>query len=84
MTLYTRLQADDQLMVAGPLSEVAKVDFGAPLHCLVIAGAMHEVEAAMMEEYGIDRLRQQGLIKESVAPEDSSAAEPALDDDTFL
>lgn len=25
-------------MVAGPMQEVAQVDFGAPLHCLVIAG----------------------------------------------
>lgn len=71
-------------MVAGPMSEVVKVDFGAPLHCLVIAGSMHEVEAAMMGEYGIERLKQQGLIKEYVAPEDSSAAGPVLDDDTFL
>lgn len=36
-----RLQADDQLMVAGPMGEVKDVDFGAPLHCLVIAGEGH-------------------------------------------
>jgi hypothetical protein len=45
---------------------------------------MHEVEAAMMAEYGIDRLRKQGLIQEYVAPGHASAAEAVLDDDTFL
>ena len=40
----SRLQADDQQLVAGPMRKLLDVDFGAPLHCLVIAGDVHVVE----------------------------------------
>lgn len=32
--------ADDQLIVAGTMEELRDVDFGPPLHCLIIAGAL--------------------------------------------
>ncbi len=54
-------QADDQLMVAGPMCEVAEVDFGAPLHCLVIAGSTHEIEAQALQLYTVAALRASGV-----------------------
>ncbi|GFH07123.1 TP_methylase domain-containing protein [Haematococcus lacustris] len=74
-----RLQADDQLMVAGPMSSVAQVDFGAPLHCLVIAGTMHELEQAMMAEHGFDRLRAAGRLQ--LLPPNGAGAAGTADDD---
>jgi diphthine synthase len=49
-----RLGAPDQQIVAAPLAELAKVDFGAPLHCLVIAGAVHVVEEEMLACYRVN------------------------------
>jgi len=34
----SRLGAPDQQIVAGSMQQLLDVDFGAPLHCLVIAG----------------------------------------------
>ena len=34
----------DEQIVSGTLEEVKKVDFGAPLHCLIIPGTMHFIE----------------------------------------
>eukprot|EP00884_Botryococcus_braunii_P009531 jgi/Botrbrau1/1857/Bobra.146_1s0046.2 len=46
-----RLGADNQAIVAGPLSEVAEVDLGPPLHCLVIPGDLHEVEKEFLSQF---------------------------------
>ncbi|GLI62818.1 hypothetical protein VaNZ11_005568 [Volvox africanus] len=48
-----RLQADDQLIVAGTLKQLLEVDFGAPLHCLVLAGDLHVTEREMLDFYMI-------------------------------
>ena len=42
-------QADDQLIVAAPLAELKGIDFGAPLHSLVIAGNVHVMEEEMID-----------------------------------
>lgn len=47
----SRLQADDQQLVAGPMAELLVEDFGAPLHCLVIAGQVHVCEEEMVACY---------------------------------
>jgi diphthine synthase len=39
-----RVGAADQQIVVAPLEELAKVDFGGPLHSLAIAGDIHECE----------------------------------------
>ncbi|PKK85161.1 MAG: diphthine synthase [Thermoplasmata archaeon HGW-Thermoplasmata-1] len=39
-----RAGSGSPMIVAGPLSEIAKTDFGPPLHCLVIPGKMHFME----------------------------------------
>jgi diphthine synthase len=39
-----RLGSEGQTIVAGTMEEVADVDFGPPLHSLVIAGETHVIE----------------------------------------
>jgi hypothetical protein len=73
-------------MVAGSLGEVQEVDFGAPLHCLVIAGHMHELEEKMLEVHGLAALRARGLIKQRPPPTQlpEDATPDGLADDELL
>lgn len=48
-----RIGAEDQQMVAGYLKDLRDVDFGQPLHSLLLAGHMHEVELQMLKCYGV-------------------------------
>lgn len=44
-----RLGCDDQFLVSGKASDLLKVDFGKPPHCLIVPGKLHFVEEEMME-----------------------------------
>ncbi|KAJ3704026.1 hypothetical protein LUZ61_007731 [Rhynchospora tenuis] len=46
-----RLGSDSQKIVAGPMKDLRDVDFGDPLHCLVIAGETHDMEGQMLDFY---------------------------------
>ncbi|RVX03281.1 putative diphthine methyl ester synthase [Vitis vinifera] len=48
---FARLGSEDQMIVAGSMRQLFKVDFGAPLHCLVIVGKTHPVEEEMLDFY---------------------------------
>ncbi|PRQ19804.1 putative diphthine synthase [Rosa chinensis] len=48
---FARLGSEDQKMVAGITRQLESVDFGAPLHCLVIVGKTHPVEEEMLDFY---------------------------------
>ena len=49
-----RIGADDQMILSGTLDELRKVDFGKPLHSVIICGPeMHELETAMFEFYNV-------------------------------
>ncbi|RVW42541.1 putative diphthine methyl ester synthase [Vitis vinifera] len=48
---FARLGSEDQMIVAGSMRQLLKVDFGAPLHCLVIVGKTHPVEEEMLDFY---------------------------------
>lgn len=48
-----RLGLESQKIVAGPLKEVLKVEFGAPLHSLIIPGSLHVVEEEALETWSI-------------------------------
>ncbi|KAK3147225.1 hypothetical protein QOZ80_3BG0279690 [Eleusine coracana subsp. coracana] len=48
-----RLGSDDQKIVAGPMERLLDVDFGPPLHCLIIVGKTHPLEEEMIEFYMI-------------------------------
>ncbi|XP_077231407.1 putative diphthine methyl ester synthase [Tasmannia lanceolata] len=50
---FARLGSGDQRVVACSMRELMDVDFGAPLHCLVIVGKTHPVEEEMLEFYTI-------------------------------
>ncbi|GAB4852510.1 hypothetical protein Ancab_016724 [Ancistrocladus abbreviatus] len=45
---FARLGSEDQMIVAGSMRQLLAVDFGAPLHCLVIVGETHPVEEEML------------------------------------
>jgi diphthine methyl ester synthase len=44
-----RLGSDDQLIVTAPLEKLGGVDFGAPLHSMVICGDLHPIEVEALE-----------------------------------
>lgn len=46
-----RLGSDSQKIVAGPMRNLRGVDFGDPLHCLVIVGKTHDMEKQMLDFY---------------------------------
>jgi diphthine methyl ester synthase len=48
-----RIGREDQLVVAGSMGELATLDFGGPLHSLVIVGETHELESEMLAEFSI-------------------------------
>lgn len=46
-----RVGSEDQTIVAGPMSSLMDVDFGGPLHSLIIAGTLHSVEEEILNLY---------------------------------
>lgn len=48
-----RLGSEDQMVVAGSMKQLLMVDFGPPLHCLVIVGKTHPVEEEMLDFYTV-------------------------------
>ncbi|KAL7161255.1 hypothetical protein ACSBR2_041827 [Camellia fascicularis] len=48
---FARLGSENQMVVAGSMKQLLSVDFGAPLHCLVIVGETHPVEEEMLGFY---------------------------------
>ena len=46
-----RLGSEYQTIVAGSMGSLANVDFGPPLHSLIIAGTLHVVEEEMLDLY---------------------------------
>ena len=46
-----RVGQSTQLVVSGTMSELVNVDFGSPLHSVVIAGDMHPLEEEMYNYY---------------------------------
>lgn len=47
-----RVGQPSQEIVYGPLSELAEADLGEPLHSLVVAGDLHDMEAEMLRHLG--------------------------------
>ncbi len=50
-----RVGQKDQRLVSGSLRELLSVDFGPPLHSLVIVGEMHDLEREMFEFFHVNR-----------------------------
>ncbi|XP_038885490.1 probable diphthine methyl ester synthase [Benincasa hispida] len=57
---FARLGSEDQMIVAGTMKQLRSIDFGPPLHCLVIVGKTHPVEEEMLDFYksGNENLEQ--------------------------
>jgi len=49
-----RLGQPDQCVIAGTLEELTKMDFGEPLHSLIICGKTHDVEMEMLQKFLIE------------------------------
>ncbi|XP_057782114.1 probable diphthine methyl ester synthase [Salvia miltiorrhiza] len=49
-----RVGCEDQMIVAGSMKQLLTIDFGPPLHCLVIVGDTHPVEQEMLHFYQIN------------------------------
>lgn len=54
-----RVGADSQQIVAGTMQQLLDVDFGAPLHSLVIAGTTHPIEDEILERFKLAPAEQQ-------------------------
>ena len=48
-----RVGSEQQTIVAGAMSELLDVDFGPPLHSLIIAGQLHHVEEDMLQHFRV-------------------------------
>lgn len=48
-----RIGAPSQQIVAGTMQELLDVDFGEPLHSLIIAGNMHVIESEFIEQFKV-------------------------------
>lgn len=44
LVALARVGSDDERIVAGPAQQLAALDLGAPLHCLIVPGALHFAE----------------------------------------
>ena len=53
-----RVGAPSQQIVAGTMQELLDVDFGEPLHSLVIAGNMHVIETEFLQQFRVTSTRQ--------------------------
>ncbi|KAL8139446.1 hypothetical protein V2J09_005467 [Rumex salicifolius] len=50
---FARIGSEDQIIYAGSMKQLLTVDFGKPLHCLVIVGETHPVEEEMLAFFNI-------------------------------
>ncbi|KAF5455788.1 hypothetical protein F2P56_025328 [Juglans regia] len=48
---FARVGSEDQMIVAGTMRQLQTINFGTPLHCLVIVGQTHPVEEEMLDFY---------------------------------
>ncbi|KAL6504448.1 hypothetical protein OROGR_026371 [Orobanche gracilis] len=49
-----RIGCEEQVIVAGSMKQLLDIDFGSPLHCLVIVGDTHPLEEEMIDFYKTD------------------------------
>lgn len=64
---------DDQVIVSGTMEELRTVDFGPPLHSLVVAGEMHDMENTMYDYYHVSKVQPAQLAAAGAAAGDSGS-----------
>ncbi|KAL5557902.1 hypothetical protein UlMin_034113 [Ulmus minor] len=52
---FARLGSEDQIIAAGKMKQLQLIDFGEPLHCLVITGNTHPMEEEILDFYRIKK-----------------------------
>lgn len=52
-----RVGSATQQVVSGTLQQLSHADLGAPLHCFIVAGNMHELEVDMLKHFSVDLSR---------------------------
>lgn len=46
-----RIGQDSQKIVYGKIKELLKIDFGSPLHCIIVPGSLHFMEEDFLKQY---------------------------------
>lgn len=54
----SRVGQETQLIVTGTMKELLNVDFGDPLHCVVIPGPMHPMEEEHFDSFSVKHLKK--------------------------
>lgn len=49
-----RVGSEDQVTAAGPMKSLLDINFGPPLHSLIIAGTVHIVEQELLDAHRLD------------------------------
>ena len=74
-----RLGQEDQCIIAGTLEELKVADFGAPLHCLVICGEVHDLELESLRPFLVQnsgfKIDAEGTLFQRENTSDDNAAE---------
>lgn len=70
----SRLGSPDQQIVAGSMQQLLDVDFGPPLHCLVIAGDVHVMEEEILRFYRLAAAAATTTAAGAAAGSDAAAA----------
>eukprot|EP01006_Ploeotia_vitrea_P030758 TRINITY_DN63099_c0_g1_i3.p1 TRINITY_DN63099_c0_g1~~TRINITY_DN63099_c0_g1_i3.p1 ORF type:complete len:129 (+),score=60.37 TRINITY_DN63099_c0_g1_i3:327-713(+) len=70
-----RVGQSGQRIVAGPVGKLLEIDFGPPLHSLVIPGETHFLEQDMLKFYSLEALAERGVEIEYIANSSDSVEE---------
>lgn len=76
-----RLGQPDQKIVAGTLAELATVDFGAPLHCMVICGELHPCETELLAFFKAKEGDLNTYVRPAESDDSSSSSSDGEGDD---
>ena len=65
--VLARVGQSTQCVKSGTLAELERVDFGGPLHSMVLVGEMHELEKVFFERLRVDLSKDKLLPPKPVA-----------------
>lgn len=60
--VLARVGQDTQKLGAGTLAELVQVDFGGPLHSMVLCGEMHDLEKALFDRMRVDLSKEKKWV----------------------
>ena len=72
-----RVGQDTQKIVAGTLDELVDIDFGAPLHSVIIVGETHELEDEVLASFSVAKVAGAEAAAEAGAGSGEATAEVA-------